>query len=350
MKILLDGRLISEEKTGISIYSEEILNIYISLFGKENIALIINSDLKKNYDDITVYRTRLKPFNFVHFIYFYRKLKLLQYDIYHSPFYSNSFFKDNRKIYITTVHDLMYRVVPDFFSKIFILNKLGRFYYDLIVKRSLNNTNYILTISEASKKDIKYLFGLESYLITEGVNFLDSDEEIISIDLEKYKYFLYVGNNRLHKNIEFLLDCYMKSKTNKKLVLVGHSGESKYIGNKGIVYKGYVNDATLNFLYKNAAAFIFPSLYEGFGLPILEAINSDTIVLSSNAGALSEFGNCNIYYFNPHKKEELITLIDTIDKYEFDEQKKTLLLSKFSWRKTKIQLREFLITNNILKD
>ncbi|UOG92018.1 MAG: glycosyltransferase family 4 protein [Candidatus Thiothrix sulfatifontis] len=352
MKIILDGRLISDKKTGISRYSEEILKIYMDLFGSENILLITTPHLKKHFTEIKTYKTDLKPFNLLHFFIFHRFLKKIDADIYHSPFYSNSFFKDRQKIYITTVHDLMYRIVNGFFGGFYVINRLAVIYYNLIVKTSLKNSNHIFSISEATNQDVKNIFGLNSTTIVEGVNLLETNNlnnvDFYNLNLRKKDFFLYTGNNRPHKNLTFLINCYIKSNSTKKLVLVGHKGENKAIGKKKIIYTGYINDASLKSLYENASAFVFPSLYEGFGLPVLESINSNTIVFSSDAGSLAEFGEFNIYYFSPYKEESLINLLDAVDSYQFNEESKKIIITRFNWNETKKQLRDFFIHNRLL--
>ena len=344
MKILIDGRLISDNETGISRYSEKLLEIYKEIFGTENIILIVNKNLKKTFTDIKVIKTELYPFNLMHFMQFHKLLKTIEFDVYHSMFYANSFFKVKNKIYISTVHDLMYSVVPNFFRNNMLLNQLAIWYFDFIVKRSLKNSDFIVAISETTQKDIKNVFGLKSVVITEGINELHSDNEKLEIDTSQLKtkeFFLYVGNNRPHKNVEFLKSCYIKSSSSKKLVIVGHKGENISFDDKEIIYTGYINDFTLKYLYSNASAFVFPSLYEGFGLPILEAIYLDTLVLSSNCGSLAEFGEYNIQYFDPEKEESLIELLENIDNTKFDYHKQKILHDRFNWNVVKNQLLKF---------
>ena len=344
MKILIDGRLLSDKETGISRYTENLINIYIDLFGRKNIILIIPANLKKTFDDIQIIKTDLYPFNIYDFIRFHRFLEKIDFDVYHSMFYSNSFFKLKDKIYITTVHDLMYKIVPKFFYENKIKNFLATCYFDFIVYKSLKNSDFIISVSQTTKNDIKQLFNKDSIVIIEGVNKLKINENELQIDINIIKskqYFLYVGNNRPHKNIKFLKECYLKSKTDKKLVIVGHKGKNLQIGNKEIIYTGFINDFTLKYLYENAIVFVFPSLYEGFGLPILEAINFNTFVFSSNGGALKEFGNYNIEYFAPNKGEDLINLLNNADNFVFDKNKKYKLLSKYNWNETKKQIQNF---------
>ena len=344
MKILIDGRLLSNKETGISRYTENLIDIYVELFGKKNIILIIPANLKKTFNGVQIIKTDLYPFKILDFFKFHKLLQTIEFDVYHSMFYSNSFFKLKNKIYITTVHDLMYKIVSNFFYENKIKNFLAIRYFDFIVFKSLKNSDFIISVSQTTKNDIKRLFNKDSIVISEGVNELKVNEEELQIDTNMIKskqYFLYVGNNRPHKNIKFLKECYLKSKTNKKLVIVGHKGKNLKIDNKEIIYTGFINDFTLKYLYENAVAFVFPSLYEGFGLPILEAINFNTFVFSSNGGALKEFGNYNIEYFDPNKEEELINLLNNADNFVFDESKKDKLLSKYNWNETKKQLKRF---------
>ena len=342
MKILIDGRLISDKQTGISRYTEELLKIYIDLHGKENIILIINESSEKNFDGLKVIKTMYYPFNILHFFKFHKLLQTIEFDIYHSTFYSNSFFKVKNKIYITTVHDLMYKLVPNFFRKNSFVNKLAIYYFDFVVKRSLANSDIIIAVSKATQNDIMKVYQKKSIVITEGINDLTTTDERLEIDekeIVKNDYFLYVGNNRPHKNLDFLKECYLSSNTTKKLIIVGHKGNNIKEIDKNIIYTGYINDFTLKLLYKNSSAFVFPSLYEGFGLPILEAISLDTLVLSSNAGSLSEFGEYNIKYFNPYKKEELISLMNNIDNFTFDTKAKNYLLNQYNWDIVKEQIK-----------
>jgi len=344
LKILIDGRLIADRETGISRYTEELLKIYIDLFDEKNIILLLDRNLKKEFKGIKVVKTELYPFNIVDFMKFRNLLKTIDFNVYHSMFYSNSFFKLKDKIYITTVHDLMYKLVPNFFKKNNLLNKLAMVYFDFIVKKSLKNSDFVVSVSNTTKDDVKKVFEKDSIVITEGINELKTIDMTLKIDkkvIKSNEYFLYVGNNRPHKNVDFLKKCYLEDNTNKKLVIVGHKGERECINNKDIIYIGYINDFTLKYLYENASAFVFPSLYEGFGLPILEAINLNTLVLSSNNGSLREFGEYNIQYFNPKIEESLVNLIEDIDNMEFDYLMKEELLSRFNWNTVKYQLEKF---------
>ena len=202
---------------------------------------------------------------------------------------------------------------------------------------SLKNSDLILTISDTSKKDISDIFSLDSVNTSEGV-FLDAaeaDSFSDSIGLRSKSYFLYAGNGRPHKNIEQLKRVFFQFRKNNQgacLVIVGHKGISK----DGIVYPGHVSDGELVNLYINAKAFIFPSLYEGFGLPIVESLNYNTPVIASDISAFREFEHNNIYYFDLKKDESLLDLLGA--ELEFDHAMSQQVLKQYDWALIKRKL------------
>lgn len=351
MRILIDGRLLSNKPTGISRYTRELINSYEERYGKENVWVICDFSIKS--DSFKIIHTKFKPYNLFDFIRFYFFVRSLQFDIYHSAFYSGLLFKIKNTIQIVTVHDLMFYKVPEFFSDNHIVNSLGKIYYQILVKISLKNADIIISVSETTSKDLENVFGFKSLIIGEGLSpLIEKDvnvNENINQDfntlnlygLDKRKYFLYVGNNRRHKNMPFLINAFKSSNTNYKLVLVGFT--DKELENEiNIVNINFVSDVELVILYKNCIAFIFPSLYEGFGLPVLEAINNKCIVFSSNAGSLREFKFQSIRFFDPKSEKQLIELINYADGYTYSESDKELLLI-YDWQK------KFNIFQNFLK-
>lgn len=336
MKILLDGRLISNNPTGISRYSYEIIQMYQNKYGYENVEVILNDANKLLKKDFKYIETKYKPFNIKDFLFFHKFLKKVSFDVYHSLYYSNSFFKKKGVKYITTVHDLLYKVVPGFFGKNKFKNIIGIIYFDFIVKKSIKNSDNLISVSKTTEEDLKKIFGYESVYIPEGINEISLNEKKIE-KISPHNYFLYVGNSRPHKNLDFLINSFMKSKTKYELIICGNNN---YIKNKDVRIKtlGYVSEEQLNWLYQNSKAFIFPSLYEGFGLPILEALQKGAKVISSNGGSLKEFSDKLVYYFNPKKEEELIQLIENVDNLNKNEKMLKEELSKYSWDKVENQM------------
>ncbi|MGL4864058.1 MAG: glycosyltransferase family 4 protein [Clostridium sp.] len=340
MKILLDGRLISDKPTGISRYSREMVKIYQNYYGYENVEVVINEDLKEK--TFKYIKTELKPFNMIDFFKFQKFLEKIDAEMYHTLYYSNSFFKDKTKIYITTVHDLMYKLVPEFFSKNKFINFLGIKYYDFFVKKSLKNSDIIVSVSEVTKDDVKKIYEYDSIVIPEGINIVSVEDKDVE-SLKNLKFFLYVGNSRPNKNLKFLLDVFLISNTEYKLVLVGNNNNLQ-INDSRIRTLGFVSDEELSWLYKNCEAFIFPSLYEGFGLPVLEAIEKGSKVYCSTGGSLKEFSEKLVKKFDPYKQDELRYLLENTDKINFNKKEQLEELKKYDWKNI-----EFLIQKNLFQ-
>ncbi|MFV7531588.1 glycosyltransferase family 4 protein [Enterobacter mori] len=331
MNILLDCRLISDRPTGISRYTEKMLGYYIEKYGIENINALVNDYTDKIKCKQII--TRLKPFNFAHWLIFPIWLKKQKYSWIISFHYSGLAFTLKNVKSVITVHDLMFELVPNFFNTA-LKNLVGKIYYRIIVKRSIKNSNLTISVSETTRDDVLSLYNADSKISGEGI-FLqaDSDDSILTKhNLEPNDYFLYIGNNRPHKNIDFLKHCFQESKLKynfkTKLVLVGHAGESQ----DDILYPGILTDEQIVGLYKNAKAFVFPSKYEGFGLPILEALDNKCPVIASDIPAFREFSNINITYFKLNNKQKLIELLT--NKYEFDNAEAEKIINKYSWPQT----------------
>lgn len=309
MKIGIDCRLINKiQNTGISRYTEFLIDYYISRFGVINVILISN-DISYQNGGCKVIFTKLRPYNILHFFQFSYFVNSIGLDLLHVPFYSALSTKNNDFKVIVTVHDLMYRLVDDFFGTSKILNKLKLFYFDFIVKRSLINADVIISVSETTKNDVFTEFGFNSIHIPEDSNVESNDDFSVlnKFNLLKKGYYFYCGNNRPHKNIDFIKKIFNNNLELPPLVLAGngHQGNSA-----NIIATGIVSEEELNALYKSAIAFVFPSRYEGFGLPVLESLRSETFVIASKIPAFLEFKSKNIFFFELENTEEFLNAIE----------------------------------------
>ncbi|MBC2852329.1 glycosyltransferase family 1 protein [Cetobacterium sp. 2G large] len=327
MKILLDGRLISNKPTGISRYSREIIKIYQDYFGYDNIMVIVNENLDSKTFNL-IY-TDLKPFTPHHFFLFNNFLKKLDFDIYHSLYHCNSFFKDKNKFYITTIHDVGYKAINCKIHLNPVRNFLTKVAVDFILKRTLKNSDLVITVSQSTRDDILRFYNKDSIHIPEGVNIIPGKEIPIK-SLKPKSFFLYVGNSRPTKNLNFLLEAFSKSKTEKTLVIAGNNNFLQ-VDRERVQNLGFVSDEELNWLYSNCEAFIFPSLYEGFGLPVLEALHKGAKVYCSTGGSLKEFSNSVVKHFDPYDLQELIFLIENSDSIAFEKNEINLILEMYSW-------------------
>lgn len=336
MKILLDGRLISDKPTGISRYSIEMIKIYQNYYGYDNVTVIINEDLKEK--KFKYIKTDLKPFNMLHFFKFHSFLKKIDADIYHTLYHNSGFFKDKTKKYISTFHDIGHKIinikVKDKFYKDFIV-KLG---IEIILRRTLKNSDLIISVSDTTRNDIKSIYNYESLVVPEGINVIDVADKEIPF-LKKINFFLYAGNSRYNKNLKFLIDTFLESKTKAILVLVGTNNNIS-LNSTRVKSLGFVSDEELSWLYKNCEAFIFPSLYEGFGLPVLEALHKGSKVYCSTGGALKEFSEKLVKKFDPKKSQELRELLENTSKIIFDKQEQQKELKKYDWKNIESLVRK----------
>jgi len=343
-KISVDGRLLSNKHTGISRYSYKMIEALIEKFGADNVTVIVAPDLK--HRPFNYIETKLRPFNLLDFFRFSFFLSTLNFDMLYSPFYANAFFKQRKKTYLVTVHDLMYQKVR-FFSTCRFINYLGVKYYNFIVRHSLKNST-IISVSKTTQNDVRKFVGRDSLLLREGVNILENtSSQETKTRIIPDDYFLYVGNLRLHKNVEFLISAFLKANTTKKLVICGNYKPVSWpYDSDKIIFLGYVDDATLHSLYAHCTAFVFPSLYEGFGLPILEALSLGANVYSSNAGALSEFSSEFVSFFDPKNEDELIGLLEMENPKPPNDEKRSAYLNGFLWKDIQKEFVE--IVNNAL--
>lgn len=239
------------------------------------------------------------------------------------------------------------------------------FYPETFRKRDLRKlnswTNYsvkkakkIITISQSSKNDIiKHYKVPESKVIVvyPGIkeNTMKNNKKLdLSTWGIKGKYILFVGTLQPRKNVERLIEAFSKlKKDNLQLVIVGKRGwlfediltsPKKFGVEKSVVFLDFVSDAELPILYENAQCFVMPSLYEGFGLPVLEAMKYGCPAVVSNVSSLPEVGGDAALYFDPYSIEDICdkinkTLSDTrLRKTMIEKGKKQI--AKFSWEKS----------------
>lgn len=215
------------------------------------------------------------------------------------PFiFHSSYFRvcNNKKaINITTVHDFTYEKNP----KVSRLPSLQRIVHSLQKKYAVKNSQYIICISENTKQDLFHFYPWVDpsrvVVINNGVSetfrVLKGAEKFTSTPFEEGTYLLYVGGRAKYKNFKLALD-YVKQ-YDKKLVVVGapFSEEEMTLieeAKERIINVGRVSDEELNILYNNAFALLYPSAYEGFGIPILEAQRAGCPVIALNASSIPE--------------------------------------------------------------
>jgi glycosyltransferase involved in cell wall biosynthesis len=235
---------------------------------------------------------------------------------------------------VCTIHDLTAFKHPDSLPKSYLP------YIQRSLKNIINRVSAIVTPSESIKSEIIGMFDLhrniEMKVCLNGVRDLfytqQSEADIIqtlsSLGLLANKYFIFVGTLEKRKNTSFLIKTFIEAHFNAelsketKLVLIGKAGFGfdeiiKNIDNRNVLWFNNINQTQLLSLYKKSKALIFPSLYEGFGIPIAEAMVTGVPIIASNISTNLEFNkrhNNQIKIFELGNKESLRCLLSDIDK------------------------------------
>lgn len=222
---------------------------------------------------------------------------------------------------ITAIHDLAVIVNPSWFNRKF------RILYRFLLPRLVRSSKRLITVSHFSKSQLEDYFPKSEGKIevvyngaTPNLGTSNDNKLLTNFGLNKNEYILGVSSIEPRKNLERLISAYRLLDHNKvKLVLVGSKGKSfNHIDlnttHPGIILAGYVNDQELSSLYRNAICFVYPSLYEGFGIPPIEAMNSGCPTIVSDIPALREVASDAVLYVDPHNIEDIADKIGLLIK------------------------------------
>lgn len=246
---------------------------------------------------------------------------------------------------VVSVMDLSYIHFPETFQKkdLYQLTKWTEY--------SVKKATKVITISQSSKDDIiKYYKIPEKKVKVVHLGLKDILMDKASKDPSEFgvtkRYILFVGTLQPRKNIARLIEAYsllsQEVKNEHQLVIIGKKGwlyeeilesPKKFIVEEDVIFLDYVTDEDLPMFYKNAKLYVLPSLYEGFGLPILEAMRYGCPVATSNVSSLPEAGGEAAIYFDPQDPKDIS---NTIQKVLSDSE-----LSKKMIEKGKIHYKKF---------
>lgn len=218
---------------------------------------------------------------------------------------------------VTVIHDIVFIEKPEYFTgKTKVAHKLA-------LKRALRKAKLIVTPTNATLKSLKNCFPnttAQTEVVPWGVDKIfnhekqETDKEVLQpFDLINKKYFLYIGRLEDKKNTQILIDAFedvKKENQETELILVGQGDKSINIKSSRLL--GYQSNKITSVLYRHAQAFVFPSNYEGFGLPVLEAQASGCPVIASDIPVLQEVGGEAAVYINPKDKTQITRAMKNI--------------------------------------
>ncbi len=359
MRIGIDARLYHE--SGVGRYIRNLLNQLVELDDKnEYVVFLLNKDidqviLPKNFQKVVA------DFRWYSLKEQWQMPKLLnkyQLDLVHFPHFNVPIMYRGK--YVVTIHDLIHQKVQmrRATTRDPLTYKIKQLGYGLVFETALKKSEKIITVSDFVAEELKQMWSVDGQKIVitkEAVEpaFIEliksTNQKLIQQVQDKFKidgpYLYYVGNAHPHKNVEGLIKAFDQlSKKNPKLKLV-LSGHDHYFwqrvknefSRENIVFTGYVTDQELAGLMKGSQLFVLPSLEEGFGIPLLEAMAAGVPVVSSEAASLPEVGGDACLYFDPR---DLNQMTEQIQRVLDDEKLKKQLIDKgqkryqqFSWRR-----------------
>jgi len=263
---------------------------------------------------------------------------------------------------VVTIHDCIHLMFPQYLP-----NRIALAYARVSIGLAAKRATRVLTVSESSKRDILRYVDTQPDKIDVIYNAYDErfgieprEEDVVRVR-ERFQlhdeFVLYAGNVKPHKNVERLIQAFhlvrQRGLDHLKLVIIGDE-VSRYAALRRAVHKhqlhkyvrflGYLPEETLAVMYRLAGVFVFPSLYEGFGLPPLEAMASGTPVVTSNVSSLPEVAGDAAVLVNPYEPEAIASGIETVltdERIRRDLRAKGLERARqFSWEASVRRVRE----------
>ena len=370
MKILIDLTSLADNFSGIERFAacisyemvqNNVDDEYILVFKEKVYSWFDKFALKKNIKIIVLSRCNKLLFNQKKLPFEINKEKA---DVYFFPAFPAPFFFFNKKA-ISAIHDVGCWDCPHENKKYMTL------YFKIMYRKAVFGHKRVITVSEFSKNRISKILRKNPDEITVIYNGLsdcfanfnyDKSQDIKA--RESYslpeKYILCLSTLEPRKNMRLLVEAFSELTKEKKidtnLVLAGRKGwlMDDLLSNldeeivKKIYFTGFIDDNLLPYVYRNAQVFVFPSVYEGFGIPPIEAMAMGVPVVSSDAASLPEVLGDTAFYFRNRDLEDLkkkIYYTLNLDDITKNKNYRLELISKYSWKKEADRLLKLLYAN-----
>ena len=337
MKIIINGRFLTQNITGVQRFAHEIVKELDKVVKKNEAVILAPKNIlfkELSYENIEIKKVGILKGHL------WEQLEL--------PYYT---WKNKGRLLslcntapiintgIITIHDISYKVNPKFYLRKFSI------FYSILNKIITKTSVKILTISEFSKKEIMKYYNINSSKIDivhnawQHMEKIKEDVKILEkLQLKNKEFYLGVSSINPNKNFKYIIEL-AKLYPEKIFVIAGKLNQKVFGGMNleklvNLVWIGYVTDEELKALYKNTSGFIYPSFYEGFGIPPLEALACGCKkVYVSNTSCLPEIFENSVIYLNPYVVEKILE-----DKRKINEKNIEKILSKYSWEKSILTL------------
>jgi glycosyltransferase involved in cell wall biosynthesis len=324
MKILFDHQAFTNQKYGgISRYFANLnygLNGTADIVSKLGLLVTHNAYINKKslpsggwLEHLVKKQSRRNKYNKW---YCKHLLKQGDYDVFHPTYYNPYFLDLVKKPFVITVHDMIHELYPHYFAA---QDALTPGYKAQVI----NKADHIIAISECTKRDLQKFYAIPDEKITVVYHGFKMSDNLTPADRFETndKYLLFVGDRAGYKNFELFIKAVAPLLVNQNLQLTCSGGgnfsaiEHQLFVDLNItdrIRQISASDAELAALYVNAEAFIYPSLYEGFGLPVLEAFYNNCPVIMSNTSSLPEVGGDAAQYFDPMSQQSMAAAIEEV--------------------------------------
>lgn len=330
--IVINGRFLTQKITGVQRFAHEIIRELDRIVKPNEIKILVPRDIiydeirYKNVEIIKCGKLTGHLWEQIELPFYVKKLKGRLLNLCNTAPIINPG--------IITIHDIQTKVHPEFFNKKFAM------WYNFMHKINVKKAQKIITVSEFSKKEIIKYYNIDDNkieVIYNGWQHMEriiADESILDrLNIKNREYILGVSSINPNKNFKYILEL-AKLHPEYKFIVVGKKNDKIFSDTNlekltNLIWTGYITDEEIKALYSKARVFIFPSFYEGFGIPPLEALACGCKqVIASNTSCLPEIFETYILYLNP--KEILKLDLNLIN------NKKNLnkVLSKFSWERS----------------
>ncbi len=344
MKYAFNGYLFSQRQTGVMRYAKEILLGIDRICDKDEFVLVV-PEYAKSVPDLKAIKvvifgkTKGNMWEQKDFAKYLKKQNL------DSINFNNTMPLSRPGIIV--IHDIAYKIHPEFGSSFH--GKISNIYHRIIFQRAAKSNKPIITVTYFSKYQIIDAYKVDPsrvHVISNGwqhINGYGFDDSVLEkYGLKKDEYYFSLGSLSKMKNTKWFIEV---AKKNPEKIFVLSGAQANNDGETfdmplNVIRTGFVSDEQVKSLIKACKAFIYPSIYDGFGIPPLEALSQGAKVICSSAACLPEvYRNC-VHYIDPYDTDVDIDSIlnETVDK-EYE------VLNRYSWEKSSREFYDLLKTN-----